>query len=255
MPTFVTMEWSELISWLSTDAARKVLGNARVFHKGSILLHAYERVNGFFVLVNGKITAQLSHGGALELHAPTCVGELGFLGQNPAIATVECTTEVEAYFIDKGCLFALSEIDQRKAMELMFLLSKLALERWGGRYHDRYVALAAHDNKKAELIEFVRKHRSYFESRNIIATRTTGQRLSGELNIRIARTTLSGPMGGDQEIGGLVSNGLIDAVFFFRDPAWSAPHLSDVNALVRICEVHNVPIATNLATAERMVQN
>ena len=189
MPTFVTMEWSELISWLSTDAARKVLGNARVFHKGSILLHAYERVNGFFVLVNGKITAQLSHGGALELHAPTCVGELGFLGQNPAIATVECTTEVEAYFIDKGCLFALSEIDQRKAMELMFLLSKLALERWGGRYHDRYVALVAHDNKKAELIEFVRKHRSYFESRNIIATRTTGQRLSGELNIRIARTT------------------------------------------------------------------
>jgi len=135
----------------------------------------------------------------------------------------------------------------------MFLLSRLAIDRWGGRYHDRYVALVAHDNKKAELIEFVRENRAYFETRNIIATRTTGQRLSSELNIRIARTTLSGPMGGDQEIGGLVSNGLIDAVFFFRDPAWSAPHLSDVNALVRICEVHNVPIATNLATAKLMV--
>jgi methylglyoxal synthase len=247
------MEWTEMINWLSTETARSVVGNARVFHKGSILLHAYERVNGLFVIVKGSITAQLTHGGTLELQGPTCVGELAFLGENPAIATVECTTEVEAYFVDKGCLFALSEIDQRKAMELMFLLSRLAIERWGGRYHDRYVALVAHDNKKAELIEFVRNHRAYFESRNIIATRTTGQRMSSELNIRIARTTLSGPMGGDQEIGGLVSNGLIEAVFFFRDPAWSAPHLSDVNALVRICEVHNVPIATNLATAERMV--
>jgi len=247
------MEWTDLIVWLSTDEARQVVGNTRVFHKGSILLHAYERVNGVFVLASGKISAQLSHGGTLELQAPTCVGELGFLGQNPAIATVECTTEVEAYFIDKGCLFALSELDQRKGMELMFLLSRLAIDRWGGRYHDRYVALVAHDNKKAELIEFVRENRAYFETRNIIATRTTGQRLSSELNIRVARTTLSGPMGGDQEIGGLVSNGLIDAVFFFRDPAWSAPHLSDVNALVRICEVHNVPIATNLATAKLMV--
>jgi methylglyoxal synthase len=247
------MEWNDLISWLSSHEARSVLGNARVFHKGSILLHANERVNGVFVLVKGNITAQLSHGGTLELQAPTCVGELGFLGQNPAIATVECTNEVEAYFIDRGCLFALSEVNQSMAMELMLVLSKLALERWGGRYHDRYVALVAHDNKKSELIEFVRRHRDFFEKHNIIATRTTGQRLSKELNIRIARTTLSGPMGGDQEIGGLVSNGLIEAVFFFRDPAWSAPHLSDVNALVRICEVHNVPIATNLATAELMI--
>lgn len=247
------MEWSELTAWFTSDAARKVVGNPRLFQKGSILLHANERVNGAFVLVRGSIIAQLNHGGALELNAPTCVGELGFLGQNPAIATVECTSEVEAYFIDRGCLFGLSEADPRMAMELMFMLSKMALERWGGRYHDRYVALVAHDSKKSELIEFVRKHRAYFESRNIIATRTTGQRISTELNLSLARTTLSGPMGGDQEIGGLVSNGLIEAVYFFRDPAWSAPHLSDVNALVRICEVHNVPIATNLATAELMV--
>ena len=247
------MEWNELTTWLTSEPVRKVLGNPRVFRQGSILLHAHEQVNGVFVLTKGDIMAQLAHGGMLALQAPTCVGELGFLGQNPAIATVECTTEVEAYFIDKGCLFALSELDQRKGMELMFLLSRLAIDRWGGRYHDRYVALVAHDNKKAELIEFVRENRAYFETRNIIATRTTGQRLSSELNIRVARTTLSGPMGGDQEIGGLVSNGLIDAVFFFRDPAWSAPHLSDVNALVRICEVHNVPIATNLATAKLMV--
>jgi methylglyoxal synthase len=247
------MEWSELIDWLSTNEARSILGNPRVFRQGSVLVHANERVNGVFLLAKGEINAQLSHGGMLYLSAPTCVGELGFLGENPAIATVECKSEVEAYFVDKQCLYALNALDSQRGMGLMFLLSKLALERWGGRYHDRYIALVAHDNKKAELIDFVKRHRSFFEGRNLIATRTTGQRMSAELGMNMARTTLSGPMGGDQEIGGLVSNGLIEAVFFFRDPAWSAPHLSDVNALVRICEVHNVPIATNVSTAESML--
>jgi methylglyoxal synthase len=247
------MEWSELIDWLSTAEARSILGNPRVFSQGSVLVHANERVNGVFLLAKGDINAQLSHGGMLDLSAPTCVGELGFLGENPAIATVECKSDVEAYFVDKQCLYALNALDSQRGMGLMFLLSKLALERWGGRYHDRYVALVAHDGKKADLVDFVKRHKAYFESRNIIATSTTGKKLATELNLRIARTTLSGPMGGDQEIGGLVSNGLIESVFFFRDPAWSAPHLSDVNALVRICEVHNVPIATNVATAEAML--
>lgn len=247
------MKWNELIAWFSGDAARTVLGNPRVFKKGSILLHAKESVNGVFVLIKGNIYAHLTHGGSLVLSSPTCVGELGFLGQNPAIATVECMSEVEAYFLDRGCLLALSEINPRLSMELMLLLSKMALERWGGRYHDRYVALVAHDGKKAELISFVARHRDFFETHNIIATQTTGKRIVSDLGLNISRTTLSGPMGGDQEIGGLVSNGLIEAVFFFRDPSWSAPHLSDVNALVRICEVHNVPIATNVSTADSMI--
>ena len=117
------MEWGELTNLFTSEEARRVVGSPRVFKQGSILLHANEHVNGLFVLAKGSISAQLVHGGSLQLTAPTCVGELAFLGQNPAIATVECTTEVEAYFIDKGCLFALSELDQRKGMEVMFLLS------------------------------------------------------------------------------------------------------------------------------------
>jgi methylglyoxal synthase len=247
------MNWKTIIAWFEEEKVRAILGTPRLYPHGSVLLRAEQQCNGLYVIVEGGLQAQMTHGGNLELQGPTSVAELGFLGQIPATATVVCTSEVKAYFIDSERLRALAEIDSNKTVNLMLELSKIAIDRWSGRYHDRYIALVAHDNKKSELIDFVKRHRAFFERHNLIATRTTGQRMSAELGINIARTTLSGPMGGDQEIGGLVSNGLIESVFFFRDPAWSAPHLSDVNALVRICEVHNVPIATNLATAELMV--
>lgn len=232
---------------------RAILGTPRIYPEGSELLRAEQQCNGLYVVEEGRFQAQLTHGGNLELQGPTSVGELGFLGQIPATATVVCSSQVKAYFIDRERLLALAEIDSAMTVELMLEFSKMAIDRWSGRYHDRYIALVAHDNKKADLVDFVLKNRAFFDAHHLIATRTTGQRLAAEIGINVARTTLSGPMGGDQEIGGLVSNGLIEAVFFFRDPAWSAPHLSDVNALVRICEVHNVPIATNVSTAETMI--
>ena len=247
------MNWTTIIDWFTEEKVRAILGTPRIYPDGSVILTAEQQCNGMYVIVEGSLHAQMSHGGNLELQGPTSVAELAFLGQIPATATVTCASQVKAYFIDSERLLALAEIDSTKTVNLMLELSKIAIDRWSGRYHDRYIALVAHDNKKADLIEFVKRHSDFFEKHNIIATRTTGQRMSAELGIGIARTTLSGPMGGDQEIGGLVSNGLIEAVFFFRDPAWSAPHLSDVNALVRICEVHNVPIATNVSTAESMI--
>ncbi|MGA1193203.1 MAG: methylglyoxal synthase, partial [Kiritimatiellia bacterium] len=71
----------------------------------------------------------------------------------------------------------------------------------------------------------------------------------------VARGVLSGRVGGDQEIGALVSRGFVEAVFFYRDPLWAQPHQADVSALIRICEVANVPLATNNATAELLVRS
>jgi methylglyoxal synthase len=132
-------------------------------------------------------------------------------------------------------------------------LSRMAVARLSGAYHARYTALVAHDGKKDELIDLVRAHRDHFASRSLIATANTARRLSDELGLEIVRRVRSGPLGGDQEIGALVSRGLVDAVFFFRDPLWAQPHGADVHALVRVCELMNVPLATNRATAEIML--
>ncbi len=113
----------------------------------------------------------------------------------------------------------------------------------------RTVALIAHDKKKLDLIAFAKDHREILARFDLIATGTTGSILREKAGLTVT-PLLSGPMGGDQQIGAAVAEGKVLAVVFFRDPLTAQPHEPDVNALMRICDVHNVPLATNLAAAE-----
>ena len=115
-----------------------------------------------------------------------------------------------------------------------------------------YVALIAHDRKKEALAEFVIAHRDTLERFELIATGTTGRILSERTGLSI-KCMLSGPMGGDQQIGGRAAQGEVRAVIFFRDPLTAQPHEPDVAALLRICDVHSVPLATNPASAEALM--
>lgn len=110
------------------------------------------------------------------------------------------------------------------------------------------IALIAHDRKKDELVEFVYQHRDFFAQHRLIATGTTGTRIKERTGLKV-HCLLSGPLGGDQQIGSLVARRRLDLVIFLRDPLTPQPHEPDINALLRICDVHNVPAATNLATA------
>lgn len=114
------------------------------------------------------------------------------------------------------------------------------------------IALIAHDQKKRELIEFVRGHLDFFRQHPLVATGHTGGLLADELGLAVRRV-IHGPHGGDLIIGGGVAEGTIDAVLFFRDPLTAQPHEPDVSALMRVCDVHAVPLATNRATAEAVV--
>lgn len=114
------------------------------------------------------------------------------------------------------------------------------------------IALIAHDGKKAELLDFVNEHRTFLERFNLIATGTTG-RLLGALGVDV-KPYLSGPVGGDAQIAADVATGDCHAVIFFRDPLGMHPHDPDISMLLRICDVHNVPLATNPATAQLIVQ-
>ena len=118
---------------------------------------------------------------------------------------------------------------------------------------DRHtLALIAHDGKKADMLAWATYNRTSLAEFNLVATATTGSLLRDKVGLP-ARGVLSGPMGGDAQIAAMVAEGRVRAVFFFVDPLSAHPHDPDIRAILRICNVHDVPIATNLATADLLL--
>ncbi len=115
------------------------------------------------------------------------------------------------------------------------------------------IAVIAHDGKKTDLVQFLIKNKSVLQQEKItlIATGTTGGKAE-EAGFRVTRM-LSEPLGGDAQIAGRVAEGKTQMVFFFKDPLSSHPHEADINMLIRVCDVHNVPLATNGATAQLLL--
>ena len=110
------------------------------------------------------------------------------------------------------------------------------------------IALIAHDQKKEEMLEFVGNHLDVLKQFHLVATRTTGTLINEKYNLNV-ETMMSGPLGGDQQIGAMVATEKVDYVIFMRDPLNAQPHEPDINALLRICDVHNIPLATNRRSA------
>jgi len=115
------------------------------------------------------------------------------------------------------------------------------------------IALIAHDRKKDDLVRFAVAYKPIFEKHTLYATGTTGLRIMEATELPVHRFQ-SGPLGGDQEIGAMIAKNSMDAIFFFRDPLTAQPHEPDVTALVRLCDVYAVPLATNMGTAEILVR-
>ncbi len=116
------------------------------------------------------------------------------------------------------------------------------------------IALIAHDKKKAEMVELAKKFEHILQRHNLYATGTTGLHIMGETDLKLNRMK-SGPLGGDQEIGAMIANQKIDIVLFLRDPLTAQPHEPDVSALLRLCDVYNVALATNRNTAEKLLDS
>ena len=116
------------------------------------------------------------------------------------------------------------------------------------------IAIIAHNGKKAEMVQFLNEHREVLQSKHIklVATGTTGAKTEAA-GFEVEKL-LSGPVGGDAQIAAKVAEGKVQMVIFFRDPMDTHPHEPDIFMLMRICDVHNIPLATNPATAKLLIQ-
>ncbi len=114
------------------------------------------------------------------------------------------------------------------------------------------IALIAHDKKKDDMISLAIQYRDVLGKHELCATGTTGTLVMGETGLKITRMK-SGPLGGDQQIGSMIAEGALDLVLFLRDPLTAQPHEPDVSALLRLCDVQNIPLATNVKSAQIML--
>ncbi|MBS4220397.1 methylglyoxal synthase [Bacillus sp. FJAT-49711] len=115
------------------------------------------------------------------------------------------------------------------------------------------IALIAHDKKKDDMIQFATAYKLILQEHELFATGTTGAKIMEATGLEIRRFQ-SGPLGGDQQIGAYIAQNEMDMIIFFRDPLTAQPHEPDVSALMRLCDVYGVPLATNMGTAEILIR-
>jgi methylglyoxal synthase len=116
------------------------------------------------------------------------------------------------------------------------------------------IALVAHDRKKEDMIDFAKRYKDILMGHELYGTGTTGKLINDIVGLTVSRF-LSGPLGGDQQIGAKLAQGEMDMIIFLRDPLTAQAHEPDISALLRLCDVHCIPLATNLGTAEVLMRS
>ncbi|MBU9723923.1 MULTISPECIES: methylglyoxal synthase [Bacillaceae] len=115
------------------------------------------------------------------------------------------------------------------------------------------IAFIAHDQKKDNIVQFVTAYEEVLKEHTLYSTGTTGTRIMESTSLKVNRFQ-SGPLGGDQQIGAKIAENEMDCVIFFKDPLTAQPHEPDISALIRLCDVYSIPLATNMATAEILLR-
>ncbi len=241
-----------LIQWLDES------GEGRDHQAGEIMVSAGEDPQ-WLARIESGIAAVLDDDGA-EAHTISVgdlFGEMGLVGSRVRTATIQAVSPVSLRILSYQAIERHRGENLEKRSSFDRSLSELIASRVpnpaspdGG-----WIALVAHDQKKDQLEQLVCQFQESLSRYKIVSTRQTGSRLSSRCQLPVKRLVCSGPLGGDLEIGAMAARGQLEAVIFLRDGLSSHAHGSDIDALVRACEIAEVPYATNRATAQVVLQS
>jgi len=251
-----------LLEGMTEDEIKLISHHLKVqnFTKNDLLMKKGEPADILMIIINGS-TRALNDGTQIGLNK---IGDV--IGENIFIDDAVRNADVQA--IEDTSVAVLSLNDFREilyqnrllALEIrnrvISIRNERELQNQGSSFIDinKYVALIAHNEMKASLVDFCRINSDQISKFPLIATGTTGSLLYKETGIVLSRKVASGPLGGDQAVGKMISTNNIKAVIFFRDPLSSHPHHADIEALGRLCDVYQIPFATNPSTAYAVLE-
>jgi len=231
----------------------------KTFDKESILMRKGEPADYMAFLVNGRVQILEDERQIALLTKGDFLGESLFSDEATRVADVQAMEQTTAGLFTIHDFHDFLKNNQRLALQFRELFK--AVERARAQQHvaetyidkRKYLALIAHNNMKESLMEFCSIHTEKLEKFPLIATGTTGSMLYKKTGMCLSRKVASGPLGGDQAVGTLISTQNISGVIFFRDPLSSHPHHADIEALGRLCDVYQIPFATNPQSGEAIL--
>jgi methylglyoxal synthase len=238
-------EMLEIIRLMPLHAYRE---NATILTKG-------EPANSLMFLISGEVNVHLNELRVAKLTQGDVFGEAMFSDQGIRIADAVAVEPTEVLLFDHSTYEYLLREDTKVALkcklifEQLYKKNSMANEYFFTKDPTKYLALVAHNEMKKSLVNFVQSHVNKINMFPLVATGTTGELLYKEAKIVLTKKVKSGPLGGDQAIGQMISNDNICGVIFFRDPLSAHPHHADIEALGRLCDVYQIPLATNPTTA------
>ena len=265
------MDRNDLITTLQNEANLKHCFNkediailaqhmsVKTFDDNAILMRKDEPADCMAFLVSGRVQIIEDERQIALLTTGDCFGESMFSEEATRVASVQALESTKVGWFTIHDFHDLLETKQRLALQFREVFKAVGRARTeqhaAETYTDKrkYLALIAHNNMKESLMEFCSIHTHKLEQFPLIATGTTGSMLFQKTGICLSRKVASGPLGGDQAVGTLISTQNIIGVIFFRDPLSSHPHHADIEALGRLCDVYQIPLATNPQSGEAIL--
>jgi methylglyoxal synthase len=225
------------------------------FKKGETIMEHGAPATSVMFLISGELQVILDGQLRGSLLEGDLFGEAMFSEEATRTADVVARTDAEVaeFTLEQyeGLLVSHPELalKVKRLFEAIYRGHRERDEKFQYKDTTRYLALVAHNEMKSSLVSFVKQHKSLLETFPLVATGTTGLLLHDEAGVVLSRRVKSGPLGGDQAIGAMIASDNILGLLFFRDPLSAHPHHADIEALGRLCDVYQVPFATNSRTA------